>query len=1280
MGKSRFRVLVDSGADKSLISLKMFERLPFRPTVHKVTPRLHTASGEQLSIVGQVELMFTMNGQPLEQRFLITDGLNRNFILGRDFLKKYGVRLYFDLGMMRVGRTYVQLEDDIHISAIIRLKKKTVLKPQTAVVCYGKINKGFRATDSGLLEVCNLESGCILDDPGLVVQDTVGIVKNTNKVPVLLVNYTNKHYKLKRGCAIGKGKSLQTHEVSEINTQNNLGIDKTQNSEEIDLSEVKADTKFKENVVKIIRKNKFLFAKKDSELGGTKTVEMHIDTGQHKPIKNRPYRVPLNKRKIIDDAVDEMLDAGVIERSMSPWSFPLVVVKKKDGSNRMCVDFRSLNKIIRPSSYPLPVIDDILALLGKSKYFTALDLKSGYWQIALEESSKEKTAFTCHKGLFQFRVMPFGLSTAPAVFQSLMSVVLQGCEDFAIAYLDDILIFSKNEQDHYKHIEIIFKKLKEHGLKLKLKKCAFFQEETDYLGFTISEKGVSPDQKKVSAIRELPEPKTVREVRGFIGMCSYYRRFIPNFSKIAEPIIALTKKYARFKWTPQCQVAFDYLKDSLTVVPFLAYPDTNKPYVLYTDASNTCIGACLTQRTDGNEEKPIYFLSHKLTPTQVKWSTIEKECFAIHYSLQKLDHYLHNAEFIIRTDHKPLQYILDAPMQNKKIQLWALSLSGYNCKVEYIKGTENHCADLLSRIPHAKAKSIDENEIDSEPDIDDRALEINVINSNKFNPKDFATCTVDFNADPIKEKGVLFDTFDMKVEQEKDDEVMQIKKRISRGTATKAEETHYFESADDGLLYYISNADAEDPRLRLYVPSHLERVVLRQYHDMMGHMGQDKTLDAIRPKYFFPNLYKKIHQYIEKCVTCQTRADKKTKPPVQEMETPPYPFAKIGLDLSGPYPTTLSGNKYIVSFIDLFSGWPESFPVPDKSADQIAHLILEFIVTRYGCPLEILTDNGSEQVNRKVKETLKTMNINHITTSYYSPQANGRVERFHRTLHHVMSKQIQDNLQTWDLYLNQTLAAIRFHVNESSKFSPFFLLYSRDVVLPLDTILKPRRRYVGEDQYQIALQQQHKSFMLVHKHMKEAKRKQKQYADKNSKEENFQVGDPVYLRNHRKANKLDSKWFPYFRIIEKTGPVTYVLRNQLDGTKVKTHERHIKAAHIEQWNIPQVEGRRLRNTAYVVPPDESNEESGDDENPQDMVVRHKRLERSDSEDEDDIPLMELRRRLHQRRLADEEEQALAITDVGMHSSDNDCARNLTDAAVFKNGVFLSDTEDGESLR
>ena len=260
------------------------------------------------------------------------------------------------------------------------------------------------------------------------------------------------------------------------------------------------------------------------------------------------------------------------------------------------------------------------------------------------------------------------------------------------------MVFSATLEEHLELLSIIFDKFRQHKLKLKLKKCGFLKVETNYHGFVISEDGIQPDQKTVEAIRSLPAPTCVREVRSFTGMCSYYRRFIPNFSQIAEPIVALTRKYVHFKWSDTHQKAFEFLKDSLTSVPRSLIP-------FFTDASDTCIWTCLTQECDG-DEKPIYYLSYKLSRSLCKWSVVEKEAYAIHFAFQKLDYYLHNSQFVIKTDHKLLNYLHESPMQNKKIQMWTLSLSGYNCTIEYIEGTTNTCADLLSRHPDKVSETL----------------------------------------------------------------------------------------------------------------------------------------------------------------------------------------------------------------------------------------------------------------------------------------------------------------------------------------------------------------------------------------------------------------------------------------------------------------------------------------------------------------------------------------------------------------------------------------------
>jgi hypothetical protein len=1280
--RNKYRTLVDTGAEVSLIHRRVYESLQNKPRLISRNINLQTVSGLPLKVDGCINLMFSIGGTDIQHMFYVMPEINRNVILGKDWLTANGVRLYFDLGCMRIGKVYVILEEDIHIASIIRLNSNLKLKPQTAKICYGKTKLNPKIPTSFAYEISAYDKGYIASEPGLMVSNAVSVLGRNRRLPLLIVNNTNKEISLKKGCPVARIINVASDNVVSINSA--LKTEQKPTTFSLIKTDLSCPQIHSELIEDLIKENCDLFASKDSELGQTDTVKMTIDTGHHAPIKLRPYRTPLQNRKVIDNAIDEMLDAKIIRRSRSPWSFPIVIVGKKDGTKRFCVDFRQLNKITKKNSYPLPLIDDILALLGRAKYFTSLDLKSGYWQVSMEEHDKQKTAFSCHRGLFEFNKMPFGLCNAPSIFQELMSIVLEGLGNFSTAYLDDILVYSATLDEHLKHLQIVFNRLRTHSLKLKLKKCSFLQKETTYLGFVINEYGVKPDPSKVKAIQSLQSPINVKQVRSFIGMCSYYRRFIPNFSKIAEPIINLTKKHAKFRWSEECQKAFEFLKSSLTVVPLLAYPDPNKPYILYTDASDTCIGACLTQECSADDrilpniphEKPIYFLSHRLSRSQCKWSTIEKEAFAIHFALSKLDYYLHNARFTIKTDHRPLRYILDSPMQNKKIQLWALELTGYNCDVTYIKGTDNTCADLLSRSPSSEPFNESEAEHISDIDVNRNTYEIGIVNSNQLEPKVFARCDLP-QQDNCKVPKSTAICLNMTEEQNKDSDIVELKTMLRHSNPSKHQHRRHIILND--ILYYISNPD-DDPFLRIYVPNHLKSLVTTQYHDQLGHMGVQKTFENIKKWYYWPNLYKDINDYVTTCVTCQTRSKYNIKQPLQETDFPPYPFAKVSLDISGPYSTTFSGNKYIVAFVDWYSGWGEAFAVPDKSAETVAHLLIDDIVTRYGCPLQLVTDNGTENVNRIMRETLQELNIDHVRTSIYHSQSNTRVERFHRTLQNIISKKLLENQQTWDLHLNQALSAIRFNISESSKFSPFYLLYNRDVVLPVDNLLKPRTRYHGEDLHKIALQEQHRCFLLVRRHIKHARDKQNKYANKNRKEVLFEVNDPVYFKNNQMKGKLDIKWRPYYRIIEKKSPTTYVIKNQLDGTTVKVHADLIKPAKIDDWVISQDNnGRPIRNATYVVPPDITTEEDSEiDQNiesereqkpqleakrelvnnrgsssedtkndiPSKLINKYKK-ERENSDSDDNIPLLELAKRLKNRS------RTKRVSEISSNSSDDD---------------------------
>ena len=327
-----------------------------------------------------------------------------------------------------------------------------------------------------------------------------------------------------------------------------------------------------------------------------------------------------------------------------------------------------------------------------------MDLKSGYWQIEMEETSRPKTAFITPMGLFEFNKMPFGLATAPSIFQDLMNNTLQGMLfEFCLCYLDDIIVYSNSEEEHLKHLEAIFRRLDEAGLKLKLSKCEFFMKRLQFLGHLVSRDGIQPDFEKVRAIAKMPPPTCVKDVRAFIGMTSYYRRYMPNFSEVAVPLISLTRKNARFEWDDKCQMAFNKLKQLLTEAPVLVHPDITKPYRLYTDASDYAVGAILAQEDEDGNERVIHYLSQQLSRTQRKWPTLEKEGWAIVLALKKFRQYLLGAQVTIFTDHKPLRSLFSSEFKNARVQRWGILISEYNCTIQYREGKKMK-ADFVSRI------------------------------------------------------------------------------------------------------------------------------------------------------------------------------------------------------------------------------------------------------------------------------------------------------------------------------------------------------------------------------------------------------------------------------------------------------------------------------------------------------------------------------------------------------------------------------------------------------
>ncbi|XP_078248376.1 uncharacterized protein LOC144588813 [Pogona vitticeps] len=435
--------------------------------------------------------------------------------------------------------------------------------------------------------------------------------------------------------------------------------------------------------------------------GIVKGVMHRIHTGDAPPQAVSPYRVTGPYRDKVRKELDEMLRENIIVPSSSPWSSPIVLVDKPDGSIRFCVDYRKLNRVTTPDAYPMPRLDNLIETIGGCRFISSLDLVKGYWQLRIDPRDQEKTAFCSPFGLYEFRVLSFGLRNAPATFQRLMDQTLAGLSDFTVAYIDDIGIFSNTWEDHLIHLELVLQRLSAAGLTVKASKCQLGSPEIKYLGHMVGGGVIKPLEAKIKAVRDWPRPNTKKKVKSFLGLVGYYRKFIPRFSEIAAPLTDLTRKTAddRIPWTSDCEAAFQRLKEALINYPVLRAPDFDREFIIYTDASNSGVGAVLCQEDENGDQHPVSYLSRKLQKGERHLATVEKECLAIVYAIQKAKPYIWGRHFILCTDHSPLQWLKTMKTHNSKLMRWALNLQDYDFEVKVVRGSVNCVADALSRRP-----------------------------------------------------------------------------------------------------------------------------------------------------------------------------------------------------------------------------------------------------------------------------------------------------------------------------------------------------------------------------------------------------------------------------------------------------------------------------------------------------------------------------------------------------------------------------------------------------
>ena len=699
---TKCRFLIDTGSTDTLISSEVYHKIPKekRPVLETVDVQVKQVDGSQLAVLGKalVEVQVGRTTHPVKAVFA---EMKYSGILGMDFLVPTGGNIGFQLREWRLNGERIKCLNGAGEPFIGRVvvSQTTVIPPGHEAVVPGKIaRKGADLLGPALVEP--VEGGGDLAKKGLMLARSL-VETEDDVVPLRVFNPGKEKRVAREGTTAGVISQVEANSVHEE-------LDRVASTDEVlppylqDLYEkgtANVEAEYHEDVRKCLIDFQDVLSKGDHDIGHTDVVKHHIDTGDAKPIKERVRRHPYLHQQEIQEQIRSLEKRGVIEPSDSPWAANVVLVDKKDGTKRFCVDYRKLNSVTIKDAYPVPRIDETFDALRGAKWFCTLDLASGYWQVALDEDASQKSTFVVRSGLYRWKCMPFGLCNAPATFERLMEKIMAGLQwEILLIYLDDIIVFGQTVTETLARLRVVFERLRLAGLKLKPSKCHLFQQSVAYLGHIVSSEGIATDPQKVETVASWPTPRCVREVRSFLGLASYYRRFIRGFAEIASPLHALTEKAREFMWTESCQEAFDELKNRLQAAPVLSYPIPEGNFILDTDASGDGIGAVLSQVQDG-DEKVLAYASRKLSKPERNYCVTRKEMLAVVVYLKYFKQYLYGRRVTVRTDHAALRWVLNFKNPEGQLARWLEVLSQYDLVVEHRSGTKHGNADGLSRRP-----------------------------------------------------------------------------------------------------------------------------------------------------------------------------------------------------------------------------------------------------------------------------------------------------------------------------------------------------------------------------------------------------------------------------------------------------------------------------------------------------------------------------------------------------------------------------------------------------
>ena len=1161
--------------------------------------RIRSATGRDLQTLGRAECTFTLGNRDYKMEFIVCRNLRRPAILGLDFLRQNRIgTTWTPTGTFALQRGEEVLVESIEVcfentNPIITAYKHYTVPARSIMIVTAKAN--MQLQDQGRVFEVNATPSFMDKHPNMI---TLPVLHKTDQetrenVPYLLINLSMEDEEIEKGEELAE-MTVCPYQLNEIETEqtdeeeiNNIEEDKIFEQCDMFDDKTEVDKKFitspaqiesqrkvklqnapitdedRSNFKELCNKYTDIFSRSSEDIGHTPLLKMDIDTGDSPPVCQRPYSLPLKHVEWVTKELEILEKAGVISRSVSPWASPIVIVPKKSEPGepprrRMCVDYRVLNSLLPPvnkahskakgilSLVPLPKIDEIYAQLKGSKVYSAIDMRSGYFHLGLSDEAKPKTAFVPggpHGAKYEFNRCPFGLSQAPAYFQRLVHEVLKGIT-FAFGYLDDILIFSPDNKTHLEHLEVVFQRLREADLKLKASKCNFFKKHIQYLGHLVSGEGIEPLPEKLEAVRKMPPPTTPKEVRQFLGLVGYYRKFVPKFADIARPLTNLTKLDVPYEWTNRCQEAFEFLKQMLLKEPILKYPDPSKPYTLFTDASKFAWACVLTQEYehefDGKKRKilhPITYMSGLFKGSQINWATLTKEAYAIYVSVKKLDHYIQDAEVTLRSDHLPLKSFLQKNTMNTKVNNWAIDITSRcrNIQFEYIKGIKNTLADTMSRLIEITP------EIEQEPEPPGQEFGYDIFET--LEPIETTTHYINELKEEIqiKHEAIPDDLLPIVDLTESQLEDIQMKDKFIKNIVNRL----VAKQQPKGKPYYL-----EGKLLKKYIYDNKQRfevtvvspncapLLLNLAHDQLGHNGTARTYMLLKRTYYWKGMKTDVSNYVKQCKLCQKQNILPVKYVSGHFSAPMAPMEFISMDLIGDFTLSSKGNKYALTVICMLTGYTFCIPIPSKKASDVITVYIDNVYSKFGGSKKILSDNGIEFKNQLFEKIAKELGVEFkCYTAPYHPQSNERIEGFHHFLKSCMTKHISTTME-WDQVVHLATAAYNFFPNEHSKESPFFLMFGRDPRVPLNTLLTPKIRYMGTEENILSLEALQRIYHLVAENLKIAK--ERLHKNQQAYPTKLKTEDMVMIKTHAEG-QFQPIYKGYYRIVSFKGNQVQVI-------------------------------------------------------------------------------------------------------------------------------------------